>query len=173
MPRTAARHHSEVGPMSMYEEVVERRYGAGVTYAAALHLMQAERVMGAQISGVLRSHGLSWPQWSTLTMVHLVPSDRVHLGKIAKSLEVHATTITNAVDRLAELGLVERLTDPADRRTVLAAVTPAGSAKADEVMHELAEQKFGLAALTAGELHTLAALLAKIAPLDGSAVRPE
>lgn len=59
----------------------------------------------------------------------LATIDRVgpmSLGELATAEHVAAPTVTKLVARLAELGYVERTTDPNDRRVVLVAVTAAG-----------------------------------------------
>ena len=42
--------------------------------------------------------------------------------------------VTNRVDRAEKMGLVERRPDPADRRSVIVRLTPAGLRLADEVI---------------------------------------
>ena len=48
------------------------------------------------------------------------------LGALAEAVRVDAPYATLIVDSLEERGLVERRTDPADRRRKLVALTPAG-----------------------------------------------
>jgi DNA-binding MarR family transcriptional regulator len=48
------------------------------------------------------------------------------LGEFASQLKCVRSNITQLVDRLEADGLVKRVSDPADRRTVLAVVTPLG-----------------------------------------------
>jgi DNA-binding MarR family transcriptional regulator len=62
------------------------------------------------------------------------------------------SNITQMVDRLEKEGLVERRADPGDRRSVLAALTPAGThlyAKGKRVLTD--EQRAIVRALSAGE----------------------
>src|SRR6184192_2351043 len=101
-----------VGPMSLYRDVVQARYGTGTRYEAALHLLNAERQLLAIFGEVLHEHRLNRPQWSVLTILNLTPLEQISLGRIALALGVHGTTITNAVDRLVDLGLAERAIDP-------------------------------------------------------------
>lgn len=154
-----------VGPMSVYRHIVEERYGFGARYEAALNLMTAERSLAATIDEVLREHGLTRPQWSVLTIVHLAPADQIPLGRMAQALGVHGTTITNALDRLIDLGLAERVIDANDRRSVFATITDEGAARVDAIMTRLAEQQFGLADLSDSDLKALARVLRKISPL--------
>jgi DNA-binding MarR family transcriptional regulator len=155
----------DVGPMSLYRNAVEQRYGSGGQYEAALHLMATGRVLSGAIDEVLKEHGLTRPQWSVLTIIHLANARRIPFGKIAQSLNVHGTTITNAVDRLADAGLVVRNIDSDDRRSVWAEITQEGAARADAAMRCLAKVGFGLSALSDPELQVLMGLLGKINPL--------
>jgi DNA-binding MarR family transcriptional regulator len=154
-----------VGPMSMYRNIVENRYGDGERYEAALELLHASRALAASISDVLGRFSLTMSQWSVLAMVHLSPQGQMPLGLIARALAVHATTVTNAVDRLEELDFVERLGVRADRRTVLARLTDNGRDFADKVMVALAEDGFGLATVADDDVVALTTILRCYAPL--------
>ena len=155
-----------VGPMSIYRDAVEAEYGVGDRYQAALQLMVAERQLVGSIGDVLSLHGLTRPQWSVLTILHLAPDENIALGRIARALGVHGTTITNSVDRLVELGLAERTVDSSDRRSVFATITAQGLALSDQILRKLAETQFGLAPLTNSEVRTLSRILTKLAPLS-------
>ncbi len=52
----------------------------------------------------------------------LTPSELAHLERVARP------TVTRVLIRLEEAGLITRTPDPADRRSTLVAVTPAGAA---------------------------------------------
>ena len=70
-----------------------------------------------------------------LCQVAMSPAGRLRMVDIAATLTVAKSAITKTVDRLEERGLLRRERDPADRRAVYAALTPAG-----EVQHCLAER---------------------------------
>ena len=57
----------------------------------------------------------------------------VRLSDLAESLRIAPRSATEVVDGLAERGLVERRSDPADRRAVQVALTTDGRALLDEV----------------------------------------
>jgi DNA-binding MarR family transcriptional regulator len=50
----------------------------------------------------------------------------IRMGELAKTLKVAESTATRVIDRLVEAGVVARLPDPSDRRTVSVALTPKG-----------------------------------------------
>jgi DNA-binding MarR family transcriptional regulator len=54
--------------------------------------------------------------------------------RLAERLNVSKPAITRAFDRLVELGLGKRVTDPADRRSVFFVPTPAGTSMARDQM---------------------------------------
>lgn len=153
-----------VGPLSVYRDAVDNRYGNGLHYGVALHILLAERHLSQVIGAVLREYKLSQPHWSVLTILQLAPTEQIPLGRIANALNVHGTIITNAVDRLTDLGLAERVIDTQDRRSVLAVITAEGSRCADEIMTRLSEAQFGLSALPEKDLRSLSRILNKLSP---------
>jgi len=78
-----------------------------------------------------RSLGLTRAQLAILARLERQPD--VSQNELAAVVEVTATTIARLIDRLEELGLVERCHDPADRRIWRLRVTPA----ATSLMHEI------------------------------------
>jgi DNA-binding MarR family transcriptional regulator len=154
----------QIAPMQVYQSLVDKRYGAGEEYSAAIRLVWVGRHIAAHIDSILQKFDLNMPQWSTLMTLHLPPGGSMPLGKIARALHVHGTTITNAVDRLVALGLVKRTWDPNDRRTVFVSATPAGVRRADAVMRALAKDKFGLPVLGVEDIETLVAVTKKLPP---------
>jgi len=90
------------------------------------------------------------------------------LGQLAERLSCVKSNITQLVDRLEADGLVARKPDPRDRRTRLAALTPAGrkACKEGTRVQRAAEDRL-LATLSQAEARQLAALLEKVASSAG------
>jgi DNA-binding MarR family transcriptional regulator len=63
----------------------------------------------------------------------LVRHGEMRPGALAGHLHITPRSATEVVDALAGLGMVERATDPADRRAVLLRVTETGAATARDV----------------------------------------
>ncbi|MGC5627742.1 MarR family winged helix-turn-helix transcriptional regulator [Georgenia sp. Z1344] len=84
-------------------------------------------------------------------------------GALTGSMMVTAAAMTNRLSRLEEKGLVDRSTDPDNRRSVRVSLTPRGRAVIDDVAprHVRAEGDL-LAALDDAELAQLAGLLEKL-----------
>jgi DNA-binding MarR family transcriptional regulator len=84
---------------------------------------------------------------------------------------VTGAAMTNRLQRLEDKGLLERTTDPANRRSVRVRLTPAGLRLVDEavVTHVETERELLDAALNAQEQAQLAALLSRFLERSGDA----
>lgn len=88
-------------------------------------LLQAAQAVEAQLEAALAEVELSGPKLAALT--HLVEAGQpVPLGELAAQCACVRSNITQLVDRLEAERLVKRVDDPADRRSLRAAVTPLG-----------------------------------------------
>lgn len=88
-------------------------------------LLQAAQAIESQLEAALGEVELSGPKLAALT--HLVEAGRpVPLGELAAQCACVRSNITQLVDRLEAERLVKRVDDPADRRSLRAAVTPLG-----------------------------------------------
>ena len=98
-----------------------------------------------RLEGALGDVGLSLAKLNALR--HLVEAgEPMPLGQLADKIACVKSNVTQLVDRLENDGLVRRLPDPRDRRSVLASVTEAG----------LARYHTGAAALAEAETELLA-----------------
>jgi DNA-binding MarR family transcriptional regulator len=88
-------------------------------------LLHAARQLGTRLDNGLAAVGSSVAKHGVLTM--LVQARKpVALGELAAFQRCVRSNMTQLVDRLEADGLVKRVPDPEDRRSVLAALTPAG-----------------------------------------------
>lgn len=78
--------------------------------------------------------GLTTSQLSTVAAVEA--HQPVRISDLAAVEDVAVPTMTRLVAGLAERGLVERHPDPADGRSVLVTLSPAGVARLDELRRE-------------------------------------
>jgi len=89
----------------------------------------------------------------------------VRMSELADRLRIARRSATSVVDELVERGLVARAADPADRRAVTVAVTPAGRALLEQLVTRRRAAAADLTSpLTPAELATLRDLLTRIAP---------
>jgi len=89
-------------------------------------------------------------------------------GHLGAATLVSSGTTTNRLDRLESAGLIERLPDSADRRSIRVRLTGAGKQRVDGALDDLlASERHLLAALTPAERDHLATLLkALVLPFD-------
>jgi DNA-binding MarR family transcriptional regulator len=71
-------------------------------------------------------HGLSEGRFQILIRLQHQPDGRMTMGDLAEMLDVSPRTVTGLVDNLERDGLVKRVDDPNDRRSVYAEVTDLG-----------------------------------------------
>lgn len=71
-------------------------------------------------------HGLSLDDYAILAMVSESPAQRLRLGELAQVLRVPKAHVTYRVQRLRDLGLVDRVGCADDARGAYCELTPAG-----------------------------------------------
>lgn len=91
-----------------------------------LHVQRAARALARRFDAALRPAGLTNGQFSLLMALNR--PNPPPLGPVADLLAMDRTTLTAALKPLERRGLVEVRIDPADRRSRLLALTPAGQA---------------------------------------------
>lgn len=87
----------------------------------AFLLSDVSRLMRRRFDERARAIGVTRAQWRTLTT--LSRHEGINQGGLADLLEVEPITLCRMIDRLAEAGLVERRSDPGDRRAWLIFLT--------------------------------------------------
>lgn len=102
-------------------------------------LVQAGRHAQNAAEAVLATRGLRYDLWAVLDL--LQTRGTCAMAEIADVVVIPPPTLTRAVDKLIADGLVHRLSDPADRRRVLARLTRRG-----ERLHEELAAAMALAA---------------------------
>jgi DNA-binding MarR family transcriptional regulator len=81
------------------------------------------------------------------------------LSTIGERLQVHPTSVTNAIDRLESAGLVTRTPDDTDRRRTLAVLTDQGRATLAKATGAVTAQQFFLDGLTDDDADALYRML--------------
>lgn len=106
--------------------------------ALTLLLLDAARAIEARAECVLAEEGLSLAKLGALR--HLVlAAEPLTLSQLAERHCCGKSNVTQLVDRLEADGYVVRASDPEDRRTVRAAVTPAGRAVYERASAQLGD----------------------------------
>ncbi len=148
-------------PIALARAQWERRgWGdAAEGMAAVTSVMRAQQILQARVDGVLKPFDLTFARYEVLMLLHLSSRGSMPVGKASARLQVHPTSITNAVDRLAAAGLVVRRRHPTDGRGTLVAVTEEGRRLALAATDALNADVFASPGLSARRVRTLVSVL--------------
>lgn len=131
-------------------------WGAATAMVAATSITRAHQILLSRINAALGVHGLTFSRFEVLALVYFSRQRALPMGKIGARLQVHPTSVTSLVDRLAADGLVERKPHPTDRRTTLVQLSEKGASVVDQAAQDLAAIDFGLAELNETALQQIA-----------------
>ena len=87
-----------------------------------------QRRVRRMLDETLEEHGLSSGEWHVLGNLSRSERGRRAAGDLAKHVELSSAAMTNRLDRLEKLGLLRRVQDEKDRRSVQIEITPKGRA---------------------------------------------
>lgn len=94
--------------------------------AAITAIMRTQQILLGRIEAVLKPFGLTFARYELLALLSFARSGALPMNKASALLQVHPTSVTNAVDRLQDAGLVLRSPHPTDGRTTLIELTSGG-----------------------------------------------
>ena len=129
--------------------------------AAITAVMRTQQILLARIDAVLKGFDLTFSRFELLTLLSFSRTGSLPMAKASERLQVHPTSVTNAVDRLEAAGLVRRVAHPTDGRATLVEVTDAGRARALAATHELNSIVFERPGFSESELDELNGMLAR------------
>jgi DNA-binding MarR family transcriptional regulator len=129
---------------------------------AVTSVMRAQQILIAQLDAMLRPYGITFSRYEALVLLMYSRNGSLPLSKIGERLQVHATSVTNVIDRLESAGLVRREPNPRDGRGTLAVITDDGRAVATKATADLNAARFGLGALEQDELQSVFTLLRRL-----------
>jgi DNA-binding MarR family transcriptional regulator len=127
--------------------------------AVVTSIMRAQQILLARVDEVLAPFGLTFARFELLRLLGFSRKGSLPLGKAGARLQVHQTSVTNAVDRLEAHGLVRRVPHPTDGRAVLAEITTEGRRVVRRATAELNTRVFADLGLDDAELNRLFGLL--------------
>ncbi|MBS9372972.1 MarR family winged helix-turn-helix transcriptional regulator [Rhodococcus sp. B50] len=128
--------------------------------AAVTSVMRAQQIMMARVEEVLKPFGLTFARYELLTLLHFTRSGALPMAKASARLQVHPTSVTNAVDRLEKAGLVRRTPHPSDRRATLVELTDEGRALAIQATEKLNTEVFARPGIPEEHIDTLLRIIA-------------
>ena len=124
--------------------------------AAVTSIMRAQQLLLARADRVLKPFRLTFSRYEVLALLSFAREHRMLMKKASALLQVHPTSITNAVDRLEAAELVRREPVSTDRRAVNVVLTDRGLETVEGATRALNEELF----LTTGfEEHEVQALV--------------
>ena len=122
---------------------------------AVTSIMRAHQILIAELDAMLRPYGITFSRYEALVLLSHSHDGALPLSKLGERLQVHATSVTNVIDRLEAAGLVAREPNPRDGRGTLAVITPAGREIAREATARFNKARFALDAVPLTDLHAL------------------
>lgn len=135
---------------------------------------ETARMLRAEFTRQVEPLGLTQAQWQTLA--HLSRNEGLKQAQLADILEIRPITLTRLIDRLQAAGLVERRSDPDDRRAQRLYLTDAAQPLMAELWATAARvREKAMAGLPRERRELLVDTLAKMkanlsrAEIDGSA----
>ena len=129
---------------------------------AVTSIMRAHQILLADLDSRLRSFGLTFSRYEALVLLSFSAAGSLPLSKIGERLQVHATSVTNVIDRLEAAALVRREPNPRDGRGTLAVLTPRGREVAEAATERLNAARFGLDGLDVSDLDGLFSTLRRL-----------
>ena len=127
----------------------------------SFELHSAARLLRRDFDRRAKAHGLSRSRWQVLW--HLAREQGQKQAELAERMDVAPISLARQLDKLQEEGLVERRSDPSDRRCFRIYLTDT-AAPALKVLQELAQQtrERAMAGFAAGEVQLLQGLLGRL-----------
>jgi DNA-binding MarR family transcriptional regulator len=108
-------------------------------------LTRAQRVAAGRLEMSFGEHDLNRDDFDVLaTLRRSGPTFRLTPTQLYRSALVSSGTMTGRIDRLEQLGLVDRRADPTDRRGSLVGLTTAGRRLADSLVERLLDDMAAL-----------------------------
>ncbi|WP_068395899.1 MarR family winged helix-turn-helix transcriptional regulator [Kribbia dieselivorans] len=133
--------------------------GAADGMVAITSLMRAQQIALARVEAVLKPMGVTFSRYELLMLLVFSKRGALPMSVVSSRLQVHQSSVTNAVDRLEGAGLVSRLPHPEDRRATLVEITQAGRSLAAEATDRLNAEVFGDLGLSDDDITDLVRIL--------------
>jgi MarR family transcriptional regulator, organic hydroperoxide resistance regulator len=145
----------------MGEQGTKRTVGIEQPSHAAWHrFLDVMLAHKEQFTAKLAKFDLNPPQAFLLRSI--APGSNVLMCHIASALSCDASNVTNLVDRLETRGLIERQSDPSDRRVRRIVLTRAGARLRAQLLEDAFAPPPSLGVLSAAELKQFEQILQKI-----------
>jgi DNA-binding MarR family transcriptional regulator len=151
-----------------------RRIVAAMTRASVDHDVDVATDVWRMITGLVMERKANFPAIAASlglnpgalhALLHLDENEPRSMSSLAGDWRCDASNVTWLVDRLEEKGFAERRPHPTDRRVRTVGLTEAGARARADAEARLFEAPESILALSAADLETVRAILAKVAPV--------
>ena len=129
---------------------------------AITSIMRAHQILIADLDAMLRPFGITFSRYEALVLLTHSREGSLPLSMIGERLQVHATSVTNVIDRLEGAGLVRRMPNPRDGRGTLAVITEAGREVAAKATEGFNAARFGLSSIELADMDDVFTVLRKL-----------
>jgi DNA-binding MarR family transcriptional regulator len=129
--------------------------------AAVTSVVRVHQILMGRVDEVLRPHDLTFARYELLALLSFTRTGAMPLSRIGARLQVHPTSVTNAVDRCEAQALVRRVPHPTDRRATLAEITPAGRELVAKATESLNREVFTDLGLSRADVDAVVAVFAR------------
>ncbi|MDL9936546.1 MarR family transcriptional regulator [Gordonia sp. ABSL1-1] len=109
---------------------------------AVTSVMRAHQILLARVEAALRPYDLSFSRFELLRLLAFSRQGGLPITKASDRLQVHVTSVTHAIRRLEENGLVRRVPHPTDGRTTLVELTDLGRSTVEDATTTLNNEVF-------------------------------
>lgn len=163
-----------IDPIAEARRHWEERWGAqpAQAMAAITSIVRAHQLLLARYEELLKPFGVTFARYELLQLLSFTRAGELPIGKLGERLQVHRSSVTNAVEKLTADGLVERRPHPEDGRTSLVAITPAGRERAAAATEALHAEDFTITALRPSDREALTEILARLRLDAGDFIEP-
>ncbi|MDQ6782324.1 MAG: MarR family transcriptional regulator [Actinomycetota bacterium] len=141
--------------------------------AAITSIFRAQQIFLGDIDSQLRPLGLTFARYEVLMLLRFSRRGTLPLNKVGARLQVHPTSVTNAVDRLEAGKLIRRVPHLTDRRTTLAEIQPKGRDLAERATQVINSTVFSAPRLSTSDVATLVEILGRLRRQAGDFEEPD
>ncbi|WP_319804182.1 MarR family winged helix-turn-helix transcriptional regulator [Nocardioides dongkuii] len=138
--------------------------------AMVTSVVRVQQLLLERIDAVLRPLDLTFARYEVLRLLSFSSAGGMPMTRLGSLLQVHATSVTSAVDRLEKQGYVGRARRDDDRRVVVASITEAGREVVETATEGLNRDVFERPGLAPEQVTALTALLGELRASAGDLV---
>lgn len=149
-------------PIELAGQIWEAKIGEAGPMRLATSIMRVQQLVLGRLDAALKPHGITFARYEVLRLISFSREGRLPLARIGERLMVHPTSVTNAIDRLEDQGLVLRVADPSDRRRTFAELTEQGAQVVAAATDALMAIDFAIDGLTDQQQSSIYGLLREV-----------